>query len=275
MDEGQEPPIAKPVPPAPLPAATVVLLRERPSGGIETLLTKRHGASRFAGGDYVFPGGKVELDELPADAGPFLSGSTWAAAAERFGGSLDAHGALGYWVAAIREVFEEVGVLLAYSAQGAMVAFAGESRERFQRHRAECHAGNRAFFEMLRAEGLTLAVDRLVHFAHWITPEESPVRFDTRFFAARMPGGQEAEADGREIVDIRWLTPREALDAHRSKEISLRVPTVKNLELLAGHQSLEEALSSLGTRVVTPIRPRVLTVDGRPVAVLPGDPRWY
>jgi 8-oxo-dGTP pyrophosphatase MutT (NUDIX family) len=258
----------------PFPAATVVLLRER-SGDVETLLTKRHSASRFAGGDYVFPGGKVELDDMPPDAERFVPTIPPATAAQRLGAGLDARGALAYWVAAIREVFEEVGVLLAYTSPGSLVSFAGENHSRFRRHRDHCHAGNRAFFEMLRGEGLSLAADRLVHFAHWITPEENPIRFDTRFFAARMPCGQEAEADGREIVDVRWLTPREALEAFRRKEISLRVPTIKNLELLSEHRSLADLLSSLGTRQVTPIRPRILTVDGRPLAVLPGDPRWY
>src|SRR4029453_8715350 len=91
---------------------------------------------------------------------------------------------------------------------------------------------NRAFFDMLRAERLTLATDRLSYFAHWITPEENPIRFDTRFFAAVPPPGQEPVADGHEIVDVRWLTADETLEAIRRKEISLRTPTIKNLEIV-------------------------------------------
>jgi 8-oxo-dGTP pyrophosphatase MutT (NUDIX family) len=177
-------------------------------------------------------------------------------------------------VAAIREVFEEVGVLLAYGTTGALLAVTPENRERLARQRAACQAGNRAFFEMLREERLTLAADRLVHFAHWITPEESPLRFDTRFFAAPMPAGQEAEADGRETVATRWLAPGEALEALERREISLRLPTIKNLELLRA-RSATDALEALRARTVAPIRPRILTIEGRPVPVLPGDPRWY
>ena len=128
---------------------------------------------------------------------------------------------------------------------------------------------------MLRAERLTLAMDRIGYFAHWITPEESPIRFNTRFFAAVMPPRQAAEADGREIVAVKWLTAEEAFGAFTRGEISLRVPTIKNLELLRGASTAAALVASLGTREVTPIRPRVFMVDGKPTPVLPGDPRWY
>jgi hypothetical protein len=129
---------------------------------------------------------------------------------------------------------------------------------------------------MLRAEDLTLATDRLTYFAHWITPEEQPLRFDTRFFATEAPPGQEAEVDGHEIVASRWLTAAEALAALERKEISLRLPTIKNLQLLQGAGARTgDVLSGLRGRVVPTMRPRVLQVDGKPLAVLPGDPRWY
>ena len=132
---------------------------------------------------------------------------------------------------------------------------------------------------MLRAERLTVATDALAYFAHWITPEESVRRFDTRFFAAVAPSGQEAEADGTEIVDVRWLTAAEALTAVREKRISLRTPTLKNLDLLATAAavggSAANAVTFLRGRAVSVIRPRILTVDGVATPVLPGDPRWY
>ena len=180
---------------------------------------------------------------------------------------------------AIREAFEEVGVLLAYGSDGRFVSFAPDNRERFEAYRSACQAANPAFFAMLRAERLTLATDRLGYFAHWITPEENPIRFDTRFFAAVAPPGQEPAADGHEIVALRWLTSEEALAAMRRKEISLRSPTIKNLEIIGeaagGSATAMEVAVSVGRRPVSTIRPRVLTVDGRPQAVLPGDPRWY
>ena len=98
---------------------------------------------------------------------------------------------------------------------------------------------------MLRAERLTLATDALVYFAHWITPEIQPLRFDTRFFAAPMPEGQEAVADEREITEVRWLTPREALDANARGQLSLRNPTVKNLQLFDGAATAAAALARL------------------------------
>jgi 8-oxo-dGTP pyrophosphatase MutT (NUDIX family) len=259
----------------PSSAATLVLLRDRPGGGVETLLVKRHRRSRFAGGDYVFAGGKVEADDMPADAEQFCRGLRAAEAARRLGGGLPPRDALGFWVGAIREAFEEVGLLLAYRQDGTPLAFDREDRKRFAAHRAACQVSNRAFFDLLRAESLTLATDRLVHFAHWITPEENPIRFDTRFFAAPAPPGQSPDPDGKEIVDLRWLTPAEAFVARERGEISLRLPTMKNLELLTDGATAAAVLAALGNRPVRTIRPRVLTIEGKPVPVLPGDPRWY
>lgn len=263
-------------PPAtPAPAATLVLLRDRPDGAAEILLIQRHGRSKFAAGDCVFAGGKVEADDIPDDVERFCPALGPAEARARLGGDLTARQAMGFWVGAIREAFEEVGVLLAYDRSGAVVQFTPENRARFAAHRAACQKANPAFFTMLREEGLTLATERLTYFAHWITPEEQPLRFDTRFFAAEAPG-QEPEVDGHEIVALRWSTPAEVFEALRRKEITLRLPTIKNLELLqqAGTRT-GEILSALRDRAVPTIRPRVLQVDGRPLAVLPGDPRWY
>ena len=272
-------------PATPSPAATLVLLRDRNPGGVETLLLQRHARSKFAAGDYVFAGGKVEAADIPADVERFCRGLTALGAAARLGGGIAPREALGYWVGAIREAFEEVGVLLAYGADGQLLQLAPENRERFSAHRAACQTGDQAFFAMLHAEGLTLATDRLTYFAHWVTPEESPIRFDTRFFAAVAPPGHEATADGREIVALRWLTPAEATEARRRQEISMRFPTIKNLEIIgttgsAGRADGTEAtaaevVASLRGRAVPTIRPRILTVEGKPVAVLPGDPRWY
>ena len=265
-------------PVTPSPAATLVLLRDRAPAGVEALLIQRHARSKFAAGDHVFAGGKVEPEDIPADVERFCRGLTAEEAAVRLGEGLAPRTAIGYWVGAIREAFEEVGILLAYAPDGELVQFTRDNRERFAAHREACQASNQAFFSMLRAEELTLATDRLTYFAHWITPEENPIRFDTRFFAAVAPAGQEATADGREIVALRWLSPAEALEALRREEISLRFPTIKNLEIIgAGGTGVTagELVASLAARPVPTIRPRILVVEGRSVAVLPGDPRWY
>lgn len=258
----------------PSPAATLVLLRDRPSGGLETLLIQRHTKSKFAAGDYVFAGGKIEADDVPSDAERFCAGLTAEAAAARLG-DLAPRAALGYWIGAIREAFEEVGMLLAYAEPGRPIVFDAANRERFAAYRAACQASNAAFFDMLRAERLTLATDRLAYFAHWITPEEQPIRFDTRFFAAPAPPAQAPEADGHEIINLRWLSPAEARDALARGEITLRTPTLKNLELVGAYATTADAVSGLGRREVPTIRPRILQVDGKPIPVLPGDPRWY
>lgn len=240
----------KPSPATPVPAASLVLLRDRPGGGVETLLIQRHQQSRFAGGDFVFPGGKVEAADTPAEA---------------------PGAALAYRVGAIRETFEEVGVLLADGPDGQPPSVASS---RFRDHRRACQREPRAFGAMLRAERLALATNRLVYFAHWITPEEHPLRFDTRFFAAPMPERQEASADEREIVAVRWLAPAEALAARARGEISLRLPTIKNLALLSEARSVADALQGLRCLRVAVIRPRLVGEGSARRAVLPGEPGY-
>src|SRR5713226_8273309 len=168
--------MAQPVTPS--PAATLVLLRDRPPTDVEALLLQRHAKSKFAAGDYVFAGGKVEADDMPPDGEGFCRGLTAGQAAARLGGGLATRNALSYWVGAIREAFEEVGVLLAYGPDGELLRITADRRERYAAYRAATQKANAAFFDMLRAERLTLATDRVVYFAHWITPEEQPIRFD-------------------------------------------------------------------------------------------------
>jgi 8-oxo-dGTP pyrophosphatase MutT (NUDIX family) len=258
-------------PVTPVPAATLVLLRDRPPGTFEVLLIRRHGASKFAAGDFVFPGGKIETRDAPADADGWCR-SLDAPSAARALALLDApQTALGHWIGVIRETFEEVGILLAYAADGAPSRVDGE---RFAAYRRACQADHRTFWEMLRAERLTLATDRLVYFAHWITPEIQPLRFDTRFFAATLPPGQDAVADEREITEVRWLSPREALDLSARGALSLRNPTVKNLELFDGVPSAEAALERLRGRQIRTILPRVITDGDKRRVLLPGDPGY-
>jgi 8-oxo-dGTP pyrophosphatase MutT (NUDIX family) len=263
-------------PAIPSPAATLVLLRDRPPTDVEVLLLQRHAKSKFAAGDYVFAGGKIEADDMPSDGESFCRGITAGQAAARLGGGLAPREALSYWVGAIREAFEEVGVLLAYEADGHLLRIGPEARSRYEAYRAATHKANPDFFDILRAERLTLATDRLAYFAHWITPEERPLRFDTRFFAALMPPEQDPIVDGHEIVDLKWLTPAEAISASHRNDIGLRNPTIKNLELVAaGGSPASSVVESLGRREVPTIRPRILQADGKPLTILPGDPRWF
>jgi 8-oxo-dGTP pyrophosphatase MutT (NUDIX family) len=250
----------KPAPAVPSPAATLVLLRDRADGGVECLLMRRHLKSKFAAGDFVFPGGKIEPDDNPADAARWCRGVDGRRVA------------LEFWVGAIRETFEEAGLLLAAHRDGREVDV---SAPRFAEYRRACQADNRAFWTMIRAESLVLTTERLVYFAHWITPEEQPLRFDTRFFAAPAPVGQRATGDDFEMTDLKWLTPREALAAQQRGEISLRNPTVRNLLLFDGARDTRHALDRLRDRPVPTIRPRIVMEGGQRRILMPGDPGYF
>jgi 8-oxo-dGTP pyrophosphatase MutT (NUDIX family) len=257
----------------PAPAATLVLLRDRAATDLEILLIQRHRASRFAAGDHVFPGGKIEPDDAPADAARWCVGLSADEAARVLGPGAASGAALSYWIGAIREAFEEVGVLLATDAEGRPPRL---DAARLTAYRRACQEDHRVFWEMVRTERLRLRTDRLTYLAHWITPEENPLRFDTRFFAAPMPDGQAAVADEHEIVGVRWLSPREAFTAQTRGEISLRRPTMENLRLFDGAASVAAALARLAGREIPTIRPRVITeADGTKRALLPTDPGWY
>jgi 8-oxo-dGTP pyrophosphatase MutT (NUDIX family) len=250
-----------------------VLLRDRAAGGIEILLIQRHRASKFAAGDHVFPGGKIEVDDHPDDVAHWCAGVDAEHAAQTLGVTDGSRTALAHWTGVIREAFEEVGVLLARDAEGRPPRI---DPARLAGYRLACQKDHRAFWDMVRTERLTLSTDRLRYFAHWITPEENPLRFDTRFFAAPMPEGQSAHPDEGEIVAVRWLSPHEAFDAQGRGEISLRRPTVANLRLFDGASSVASALAALAGRAIPAIRPRVVTdPDGKQRALLPGDPGWY
>ncbi|HEU4370421.1 MAG TPA: NUDIX hydrolase [Methylomirabilota bacterium] len=261
----------KPEPARPAPAATLVLLRDRPAGGVECLLMRRHLKSKFAAGDFVFPGGKIEADDIPDDAAAWCRGLDVKQAARRLGLEHAPRTALGFWIGAIRETFEEAGLLLAVDAAGGELARAA----RFAEYRRACQGDNRAFWTMVRAERLQLTTDRVVYFAHWITPEEQPLRFDTRFFAAPAPPGQEPSGDDYEMTDLKWLTPQEALGAQGRGEITLRNPTVKNILLFDGAASTAHALDRLRDRAVPTIRPRVVMDGDQRTILMPGDPGYF
>ena len=255
----------------PVPAATLVLLRDRAAGGFEILLMRRHAKSKFAAGDYVFPGGKLTADDNPDDAVAWCTGLDPDVAAKQLALD-DARMAVAHFIGAIRETFEEVGVLLATAADRGPLAVAADD---LRACRSACQQDNRAFWELVKRHDLRLATDRLVYFAHWITPEVQPLRFDTRFFAAPMPAGQAATGDDKEVTDLQWLSPADALEAERRGEISLRNPTIKNLMLFTDATSSGDAVERLRGRTVTTIRPRVVFLpDGTRQILNPGDPGY-
>jgi len=180
-------------------------------------------------------------------------------------------GGLGFFVAAIRECFEEAGLLFAGDSQR-LVSLADEAtRERFGRHRDELNAGTATLSSICRSEGLRLAVDRLRYFSHWITPLGAPRRYDTRFFVGVAPEDQRALHDDAEVIGSEWVVPTEALERHSAGDLDLMFPTVKQLESIGGFSSSQE-LWDAATADVPTIEPR-LSVDGAEVRILlPGDP---
>jgi 8-oxo-dGTP pyrophosphatase MutT (NUDIX family) len=246
------------------PAATVMLVRDAADGGIEVLMVRRAAAAAFAGGMYVFPGGRV--DEADSDEGvvAFVDGVDDAMASA----ALDLpRGGLAYWVAAIRECFEETGLLLAT----ATVAGMGD-------HRWAVHRGELSMAELCRRAGVRLDAGALRYVSHWVTPVgETSRRFDTRFFLAAAPAGQEGRHDDAELVDSRWLAPGDALAAAQRRELMLMPPTEANLRFIAGCSTVAEALARADAAGPPPrIEPRIRRgPDGRMVGIiLPDDPDY-
>jgi 8-oxo-dGTP pyrophosphatase MutT (NUDIX family) len=253
---------------APLPAATVTLVRNA-RNGLEVLLLQRSFSAGFMPGVHVFPGGGLD----PGDESPeALERSTGPGDAEANRLLGIERGGLAYWIAAIREAFEEVGIFLAYGPGGGIVDLGGKTAERYRSHRRALDQGRSGLGEVARAEGLRLATDRLVYFSHWITPVGAPRRYDTRFFLAIAPPEQIAEHDNREAIAHAWMSPGEALECYGRGEIKLRTPTLKTLERFAGFSRAEALVAAFRAQTEIPaLLPRV-SKDGR--NLLPGDPGY-
>jgi 8-oxo-dGTP pyrophosphatase MutT (NUDIX family) len=250
-------------------AATVILLRDGVSGP-EVFLVRRHHAVAFMAGAHVFPGGRVEESDYSAD-GRWCDGILEARA--KLPG-VTSEAALAFHVATARELFEEAGVLLARNVTGSYVALAnGSDQDRLKTHRAELNAGRRTLREIVETETLRLALDALVHYAHWVTPPIEIRRFDTRFFVTRVPPHQTPVHDDREATDSLWIRPSDAITAVGRGEIVLPPPTWASLRELEQFTSVDAALRWAETRNVYRREPRLaIDADGTRRLVLPGDP---
>lgn len=264
--------MTEPAPPVtPKPAATAVLMRDRPGGGPEVLLVQRHGASAFGPGAYVFPGGVLEAADQGPAAERLSPGITAAQAAARMPDAQSPAEALGFHVAALRETFEESLVLLAEPALD-IAAAALPDRPALEEARARMLAGELGFLDWLADEELVLVTRQMVYFAHWVTPEGLPLRFAARFFLIAVPEAVEVVPDGEEVLGHRWLAPAEAIEMKRQGAIHLMDPTVRNLELLGTFASTADALAALGRRTVPTIRPQLrMNADGSRTLIYPWD----
>lgn len=256
-------------------AATVLLLRdgdggESPGSTLEVFMLRRNLDSDFVGGAYVFPGGAVDPHDREMDLEAICQGRSDADASRRLGIE---SGGLAFWVAAIRESFEEAGVLLAYDRDGGIVHLDDPvSVERWAAHRKEVDSGDRRLADVCAAEGLRLAVDGMHYFGHWITPEGAPRRYDTRFFLAAEPPGQTPLHDDHEVIANLWIRPADALARHAAGEFTMMPPTVASLRAVARFATAGEALAAATEIVDVPtILPRIISVDGGMRICLPGD----
>ncbi len=255
------------MPAVPVPAATVILLRDA-APSPEVLLIARHAKSQFLPDTYVFPGGRV--DEGDATLADRVGGLTGAEAAARLGPERTPRDALAFYVAAIRETFEESGILLA-RRRGKPELLDAATAQKLSRHRLEVQEGSTSFREIAEENDLELACDLLSAHGHWITPEMVPQRFDTLFFTALAPAGQLAAHDGVEATDHVWLRPEDALAQYRKNERRMIFPTLCNLETIAGFASVEQALAASRRRPLVPVLPRMAERDGERILEIPSE----
>ena len=264
----------------PVDAVTVILVRDAPapaadqghrSGSLEVLLLQRHGASAFAPGALVFPGGKLDPTDvsLPWERAPLPEPQAWTARL----GVPDAERARAVLVAAVRETFEEAGVLLARHDDGTDLAARPLPDDELAalRHRMAARDGAHDWTTWLTERGIVLDLQALAMWSWWVTPAGLPRRFDTRFLIAHLPTGQAATHDAVETTAMRWIAPGAALAAYESGELHVIYPTRCTLEQLAGHVDAAAAVAAAreGAVDLRRIEPRVVHVDGTPMVQHP------
>jgi 8-oxo-dGTP pyrophosphatase MutT (NUDIX family) len=248
-------------------AATVLILRDAP-GGFETLMLRRHGRSGFAADMWVFPGGVVDAADatLPADR---WTGLDLASLEQRF--DLPGAKVLAFHVAAVRETFEEAGLLLAHHADGASPDLSDPDLLRL-RHDLADRDTDVDFVGWLQDQDLVLELGELTYLSHWLTPTVEPRRYDTRFFVARMPADQDAGHDQLEITDQQWIAPGTALDEYSAGRMQLIYPTIKTLQALTDHATVDDVVAwAAAQRQIRRILPHAVIADGKLVDILHPD----
>lgn len=260
------------------PASTVMLVRANSDSAspLEVFMVQRTHNASFARGMYVFPGGRVD----ESDADPRLHALCDGLDDVRASALLRVErGGLAYWVGALRECFEESGILLArHAGSGELVRIDdAATARRFAEARHAVHDGTATLLDVCRAEGLRLALGDVRYVSHWITPRGESRRFDTRFFVAPAPPGQEPLHDDLETIDSLWVSPGEALERATRGELAMFPPTASNLQFLAGHGDVGTVLAAAdAVGSPAPILPK-FKVDARGHVigvVLPGEPDY-
>jgi len=259
----------------PKKASTVILVREKNPEGFEVYLLKRHEKNSFMGGNFVYPGGRVDPSDAHQEIHPHCKGVTHRDAHHILGETLSEEESFAHWIAGLRELFEEAGVLLAYDQAGNPFAAGNRTtRERLISYRGLLQKGQTTLLEIAREEKHFLALDRLRYYAHWITPEARSERFDTRFFLALHPEGQEAIHDRKETTEGAWFSPQEALGQNLKGDVVLSPPTLMTLEDLSRFDSIDEILKSVPKIRTKPILPILTNSQGEAFIIFPWDPEY-
>lgn len=252
----------KSAPATPKDAATVVILRDEPAPrtGFSVFMVRRHTKSAFMGGAYVFPGGKLDDADRAETMIARTTGLDASEAARRLGEPDDPARAIGLYIAAVRETFEEAGILL---ASGVTADAAARARKAL--------AEDADFGRAVDAVGSLIDLDLLTPWTRWVTPVVEPRRYDTRFFLTHAPEGQAGAHDETETTESAWLAPSEALAMEARGEIQLPPPTLRSLEMLAAFDTIDAVQSDARSRPPPLVEPVFLDEDGTWVLTLPGD----
>lgn len=246
----------------PRPAATVMMLRDGVEG-LEVFLIKRHAKSNVLGGVFVFPGGKVDKLDAELDTTLHLDQPLPDLHTALNEADIDHATAAGLYIAAVREVFEESGILFAIGVSGGHAASAT----------AKLRTGQ-AFAAVLADMQLRLQTSSLAPWSRWITPVAPSVmnkRFDTRFFVAALPAGQVAAHDNFEATESTWLQPRAALEQQRDGLIEMAPPQIMTLAHLSRFENVKTAMAFARSRKPPVIQPHAIDIDGTRVICYPGD----
>ena len=256
----------------PRASSTVVLLRDDPQKGLQVFLLRRHKASAVLGGAFVFPGGKLDEADCSPDLHAYLDTSPQALHRALGEHDLPEHTAAGLYVAAVREVLEECGVLYARASNSQALAHDAEQRQQWQ----QALHGGRGFAEVLQSAGLRVDTQHLAPWSRWITPVQPSVtnkRFDTRFFVAVLPDGQHPIHDNIEAIDSVWLTPLDALTRYWAGDLPLAPPQIMSLVSLLPHVDTNSVLLAAKSQTPPLVLPEAFDDAGVRTLCYPGDPR--
>ncbi len=257
----------------PADASTVILVRPCADPGIqdiEILLVLKSSRDSFVPGNYVFPGGSIEPSDYHPDVDRFMLGIDRRRAAAILPDMSQPQKAIGAWVAAFREIFEETGLLLAVDRnQTPQTVGTDDEVAKFGSYRQALIRGEITFSRMLEAEELFLPLENLFYFSHWITPEPFSLRYDVRFFLARTPLGQTVVCDGQELTNHVWVRPSAALQDYRGGRIDMVLPQLATIEELTAFQTVEQAVAAAIGRQVPAVLTRIEKIDGKNVEVMP------